>query len=434
MNEATIASLVRSLAPVISEYVTKATIPLLKRIEELEAREPLPGERGEPGPQGERGLPGERGEKGPQGEKGDKGDAGARGERGDIGPAGRDGDGVADGFIDAKGELVLTFSNGKTKSIGRVVGRDGADGKDAGIETIRAIVSEMAGEKPFDPEIIKSLMPQPVKGIDGERGERGESAYQVAVRNGFQGSEKEWLESLRGQDGVDGAKGADGADGRDGLNGKDGEKGDPGERGEKGLPGADGLNGKDADETKIIEVAKAFIVEKIAEVPKPKDGKDGRGVRKAYVDQEGQLNVVYTDDASDKCGAVVGPAGESGRDGFGFDDLRLEHDGERTVTFIWEKGSARRELPITFPVPIYREVYQDAKEYERGDTVTYGGSQWHAMRATAEKPGAQDSGWILSVKKGRDGKDGAKGEKGAEGKPGRPGRDLTQMGPDGSKW
>jgi hypothetical protein len=35
-------------------------------------------------------------------------------------------------------------------------------------------------------------------------GSGGESAYQIAVRNGFNGTEAEWLESLRGSDGRDG--------------------------------------------------------------------------------------------------------------------------------------------------------------------------------------------------------------------------------------
>lgn len=32
-------------------------------------------------------------------------------------------------------------------------------------------------------------------------GPAGESAYQIAVRNGFEGTEEEWLESLKGEDG-----------------------------------------------------------------------------------------------------------------------------------------------------------------------------------------------------------------------------------------
>lgn len=38
----------------------------------------------------------------------------------------------------------------------------------------------------------------------GVAGQRGKSAYEVAVDNGFTGTEKEWLESLKGKDGKDG--------------------------------------------------------------------------------------------------------------------------------------------------------------------------------------------------------------------------------------
>ena len=43
---------------------------------------------------------------------------------------------------------------------------------------------------------------------------RGESAYDIAVRYGFTGTEQEWLASLRGADGKDGKDGKDGEDGR----------------------------------------------------------------------------------------------------------------------------------------------------------------------------------------------------------------------------
>ena len=43
-----------------------------------------------------------------------------------------------------------------------------------------------------------------VDGVDGVHGTDGTSAYEVAVNNGFVGTEAEWLTSLEGQDGVDG--------------------------------------------------------------------------------------------------------------------------------------------------------------------------------------------------------------------------------------
>lgn len=44
----------------------------------------------------------------------------------------------------------------------------------------------------------------------------GASAYDIAVQNGYRGSQEEWLESLRGEDGQDGMDGQDGRDGEDG--------------------------------------------------------------------------------------------------------------------------------------------------------------------------------------------------------------------------
>ena len=41
-----------------------------------------------------------------------------------------------------------------------------------------------------------------LKGQDGEVAQKGESAYEIAVKNGFEGTEEEWLESLKGQDGA----------------------------------------------------------------------------------------------------------------------------------------------------------------------------------------------------------------------------------------
>lgn len=50
-------------------------------------------------------------------------------------------------------------------------------------------------------------------------GKDGESAYEIAVRNGFEGTETEWLESLKGETGATGSAGKDGTDGTDGKDG-----------------------------------------------------------------------------------------------------------------------------------------------------------------------------------------------------------------------
>lgn len=49
----------------------------------------------------------------------------------------------------------------------------------------------------------------------GASGNDGKSAYEVAVDNGFEGSEQEWLESLKGPRGEQGPRGETGPAGKD---------------------------------------------------------------------------------------------------------------------------------------------------------------------------------------------------------------------------
>lgn len=58
-------------------------------------------------------------------------------------------------------------------------------------------------------------------GITKIPGKDGASAYEIAVKNGFEGSEVEWLESLKGAPGKDGSPGADGQPGYSPVKGKD---------------------------------------------------------------------------------------------------------------------------------------------------------------------------------------------------------------------
>lgn len=75
---------------------------------------------------------------------------------------------------------------------------------------------------------IEFEAPAGANGTDGADGADGQSAYQIAVANGFVGTEVQWLASLKGIDGtngVDGTNGIDGTNGADGLNGADGADG-----------------------------------------------------------------------------------------------------------------------------------------------------------------------------------------------------------------
>ena len=81
----------------------------------------------------------------------------------------------------------------------------------------------------------------------GEDLPRGKSAYEVAVENGFSGTETEWLASLKGEPGAPGAPGKDGENGKTPYVGDNGnwyigtdDTGKP-SRGAKGEPGQDGV-------------------------------------------------------------------------------------------------------------------------------------------------------------------------------------------------
>lgn len=77
-------------------------------------------------------------------------------------------------------------------------------------------------------------------GADGQDGLPGESAYEIAVRNGFSGSETEWMQTLRGETPVIGENGNWFIGGKDTgfpSRGEQGEKGNPGEKGDPGEAG-----------------------------------------------------------------------------------------------------------------------------------------------------------------------------------------------------
>ena len=52
--------------------------------------------------------------------------------------------------------------------------------------------------------LAKNYTEAAVAGAGGIKGEDGKSAYQIAIENGFIGTELEWLASLKGEKGIDG--------------------------------------------------------------------------------------------------------------------------------------------------------------------------------------------------------------------------------------
>lgn len=115
--------------------------------------------------------------------------------------------------------------------------------------------------------------PAGADGAAGPAGADGDSAYQVAVDNGFVGTEAEWLVSLvgpqgpQGDEGPQGPIGADGAQGPQGPQGIQGVAGPEGPQGEQGPVGATGPQGGglvpdeygDLTDAKVTEIETADV-------------------------------------------------------------------------------------------------------------------------------------------------------------------------------
>lgn len=85
---------------------------------------------GKDGLDGKDGAAGRNGNDGAPGLNGKDGADGAAGKDGAPGLNGQDGVGLADALIDRDGRLVLTMSDGRTKTLAVVIGKDGRDGID----------------------------------------------------------------------------------------------------------------------------------------------------------------------------------------------------------------------------------------------------------------------------------------------------------------
>lgn len=135
----------------VKAYVDKSFASFEKRILALEARQPLRGEKGEDGAPGLDGKDGADGLNGKDAEPasaeaiqeavnvflaanppaaGKDGADGKDGAPGEKGADGKDGADVVELLIDRSGELVASLSDGRTKTLGPVIGKDGAPGAD----------------------------------------------------------------------------------------------------------------------------------------------------------------------------------------------------------------------------------------------------------------------------------------------------------------
>ena len=112
-------------------------------------------------------------------------------------------------------------------------------------------------------------------GPPGEKGDPGDSAYQIALSTGFEGTEEEWIASLKGpkgDPGETGPQGEQGIQGPKGDTGLTGPQGETGIQGPKGDPGTDGntpVRGTDYWTEEDIAEIHSYIDAKIAESLNP---------------------------------------------------------------------------------------------------------------------------------------------------------------------
>lgn len=140
------------------------------------------------------------------------------------------------------------------------------------VKTLNIRPSGFDGENssvPPTPDLYQQLLQK-----ISEKGGNGKSAFEIAVENGFVGTETEWLESLKGKDGIDGKDGAVGPQGEQGPPGADGQPGKNGEQGSPGVDGRDGLDGTNGKSAFEIAVENGFVGTE-AEWLESLKGKDG---------------------------------------------------------------------------------------------------------------------------------------------------------------
>lgn len=378
---------------------------------------------------------------------------------GQPGAKGADGAGLSGGLIDRGGHLILTLTNGETKDLGLVVGKDGQDADPVKPEVVADIVRDQVAKavEPLkaagpgvDPVALQGMvdkaaaeavakMPAPKDGLPGKDAdpqavaalvktevEKAVSAIPPA-RDG-RDVDPETVAALVSAE-VEKAVAAipRPADGKSVTveevapliaaevakaaaaipvpkDGKDADQAEIDRKIADGIAKAvaalpQPVDGKDADPAVIERMVAERVEKAIAALPKPTNGRDGLDAVEFLRNEKGHLVCTMSDGSVKDLGVI------NGADGFGFDDLQAEYDGERRLVLRFAQGERVKEFEAVLPVIIDRGVYSPGKSYERGDAVSFGGALWICqIEKSANKPGS-NTDWRLAVKKGRDGRD-----------------------------
>ena len=155
-----------------------------------------------------------------------------------------------------------------------------------------------------------------ISDLSGAQGIQGLSAYQVAVQHGFEGTEDEWLISLKGEKGETGPKGDKGDTGEKGATGERGPQGLQGERGlqgDRGEKGEQGIQGPKGDTGSGLNIKGELD----SESQLPQEGVSGdawliSGNLYVYVGENGNIE---SNPKWSNIGSIQGPAGPTGPKG-----------------------------------------------------------------------------------------------------------------------
>ena len=327
--------------------------------------------------------------------KGKDGKNGTNGKNGKNGANGKDGRSITLASVNSEGQLVITYSDGSSVNLDKLVGINGIDGKDGtdGKDGVGINTVNITGDGKLNITLTNgtTLNLGTIKGekgdkgdtgVQGEKGDKGDTGEQ-----GIQG-----VAGKDGKDGINGINGTDGVDGKDGvgianilintsgeleltfsdgqqinLGNVKGSKGDKGEKGEKGdtgeqgiqgiagkdgkdgingtngVDGKDGTNGKDGtDGQDGVGIANVTVSNEgalsvtltngtVLDLGNIK-GANGIGISKSEVNASGELVLTYTDGTVKNLGNVVGANGADGQDGVGIKTVTLSSTGELMVT------------------------------------------------------------------------------------------------------
>ena len=281
-------------------------------------------------------------------------------------------------------------------------------------------------------------------GAQGEKGENGKSAYELAKDNGYTGTEKQWLDSLTGENGKDGANGKSayelakengytgtekqwlaslaGEKGKDGTNGKSayelakengytgteeqwllslvGAKGADGTNGKDGVNGKDGANGKSAYELAKENGYTGTLTEWFASLA-GENGSDGANGKSAY---EVAKENGYTGTEEQWLLSLVGAKGDKGSDG------KNGTNGKSAYELAKENGYTG--TLTEWLADILEKRGADGKDGENGKSA-YELAKEKGYTGTEEQ-------WLTSLV-------GAKGDKGDKGKDGTNGKSAYEL-------